>query len=67
MKCTLHIVLCKEKPKNLINVSGPVSVILRPWNVYKVQLTNISSAGILLVLVRSKKNNKNTSVCLASN
>ena len=45
MKRPLHIILWKESRYNVINVLGPFSLILQPWNSYVVKFTNTSSAG----------------------
>ena len=45
VKRQLRIVLCKESPYSLIDVLGPFSVTLQPWNFYQVKFTDTSSAG----------------------
>ena len=53
----LPIVLCKWNPYDLIDVLGPFSLILQPWNFCKIEFSYISSG-----LEANEKNHKNTSI-----
>ena len=45
VKRSLCMVLYKESPYDLINVLGPLSVILQAQKFYKIEFTDIFSAG----------------------